>query len=114
MKVFVHSTNKNIDGKTLTSQQELDYAIYAKYNKSGFGRTHFDILDDETYMQLSYIYKGGLLFLGVADEPFEEFREIVEELESMLSEYKRYFNPIKTHLSSVYGLSVTGGNNDEE
>lgn len=131
MKVFVHSKNKQIDGTTLKTKEKLIYAIYAKYNKSGFGRTHFDILDDKTYREIFDMYNNFLVLSRVQLGTIEEItEEIIKELKSMLMEYIRYIEDIdesayaycalnmykenpKTHLSSVYGTSVTGGNNNE-
>ena len=132
MKVFIHSTNPSLDGTTLKTKEKLLYAIYAKYNKSGFGRTHFDILDDKTYREIFDMYNNFLVLSRVQLGTIEEINEeIIKELKSMLMEYIRYIEDIdesayaycalnmynenpKTHLSSVYGTCVTGGNNNEQ
>ena len=78
MNVFVHSTNKDIDGTTITLLEELIAAIYEKVSVVGFGKTHFDIMDDDTYYEILGFNKKQLVL------------EMEEEIDSMLSEYKRY------------------------
>lgn len=78
MKVFIHSKNKQIDGKTINNITEVLYLIHCKYKLNEYNRTHFDILDDKTYIELMYIKE---------DEMPEEIRN---EIISMLDEYQRY------------------------
>ena len=80
MKIFKHTTDRFTDGAIITD--EANFVIHI-VNDILYGyRSHYDILDIDTYLYLREM----------------TFRESIDEtllsiIESMLSEYRRYLKP---------------------
>lgn len=99
MKIFKHTTDNSTDGAIITD--EANFVLHI-VNDILYGyRSHYDILDNETY--------DYLLNMILREDIDSTLGGIIL---SMLSEYQRYLKP-KTHLSSVYGKCIVGGNNND-
>lgn len=105
-KIILHTTSTFIkDGVYIKDAQDIISLIdYFNLTKEKY---HFDILTIDGYFDCLELF---LQYIGT---------EYEETIDSMLSEYQRYLlndfqkMKAKTHLSSVYGISVKGGENNE-